>query len=777
MSDDATPEHDNSIARAMDEGRAHHSAGRLPQAEAMYRHVLAAEPNNPDALYMLGGTALQQGKNALAAECFDKAITAQPDSADYHINLGIALNAQGKRKDAVAAFQSGAALAPDDAGAHYNLGIALQGVGRLDGAEAAYRRAVQLRLDHAGLHFNLGNVLRARGKLEDAAAALQKALTLKPDYAEAHNNLGNVLRGQGHLDGAVASLQKALALKPDDAPAHNNLAAVLLDQGKPGEALVALGKALALNPENAEAHFNLGNALRAQDKLDDAVAAYNRAIKLRPDYVKAHNNLGAALQNQGKLRAAEAAYREILTMQPDDAEAHNNLGGVLKDQGRLEEALPSFRRAIAIDPAFDQAHSNLIFCLPYDPRTTARELAAEQRAWAQQHERPILKSPEFPAADDPERRLRIGLVSPDFYAHPGGFFLEPLLSRHDRSAFEILCYANSSKNDDVTARLRGHADEWRQIAGLSDAAFAQLVRRDRIDILIELSGHQADNRLLALARRPAPIQVGWLGAVNGRGMASLDYLITDSIHAPVDDDTDALYVEQLIRLPNGYACYRPPDYAPAVREPPAIRTGHLTFGCFNNFAKINDRVIALWAKILHAVPDAHLMVKTPALKDDITRQQLVEAFAAAGISGARIDLRGPSPHAELLACYGEVDIALDPFPYSGGLTTCEALWMGVPVITWPGELAQGRHSASHLTNVGLSEFIAGSAAEYVERATRWANDIPALSALRACLRENMAISNLCDGAKFTLVFESELRRIWRQWSNAGRGERFTDGRA
>ena len=578
-------------------------------------------------------------------------------------------------------------------------------------------------------------------------------------------NRGRAHHSAGRLTEAEENYRQVLAAEPNHPEALYLLGGAALQQGNHARAAELIGRAIAAAPGVSEYHIDHGIALSAKGRRKDAVAAYNKALNLRPDYAKANNNLGAVLQDQGKLRDAVAVYRRVVALDPDDAEAHNNLAGALKDQGRLEEAVPTFRRAIAVDPAFDEAHSNLIMALAYDPRTTAGELAAEHQAWAARHERPLAAPPDFPAGDDPERRLRIALVSADFYSHPEGFFMEPMLAHHDRASFEMLCYANTTRSDAVTARLKGHADGWRDIAGLSDRAFAERVRRDRIDILLELTGHQAHNRLLALVRRPAPLQVAWLSAVNGRGMASLDYLITDRIHAPAGDD--ALYVEQLTRMPDGYACYRPPDYAPAVSELPALRQEHVTFGCFNNFAKTNDRVIALWAKILHAVPDAHLLMKAAALDDRMSRELLHGKFEAAGVSRQRIELQGRAPHAELLSGYGEVDIALDPFPYSGGLTTCEALWMGVPVITWPGGFAQGRHCASHLTQVGLGEFIANSAEAYAALASRWAEDISALSELRAGLRARMAGSTLCDGAKFTAAFERELRRIWRRYCEAG----------
>ena len=765
MSDKITVMKRKTMTAAMDEGRAHHSAERLPEAEAIYRGVLEAEHDNADALHLLGVIAHHRKNNELSVKYVTQAIAAKPAIADYHITLGIAFSAQGMANEAVAAFKRGAELNPDDAEAHYNLGIAWQAVGKNADAVACHRRAVALKPDLAEAHYSLGNTLKNEGMLDDAVIAYHRVLALRPDDGEAYNNLGNTLRKLGKLDDAEAALASALKLAPDIAVMHNNLGAVLLDRGNLDGAVREFRKALALKPGYAQAHDNLGNALKDQGKLDAAVAAFHKALEIRPDYSLAHNNLATALMDQGKLEDAVGACRRALELDPDSTVAHGNLGAALMDQGRLAAAMTSFRRAIEIDPAFDQAHSNLLFSLPYDARTTAAELFFEHRRWADLHEAQVTKLPEIPAADDAERPLRIGFVSPDFHTHPVGFFLEPVLSHHDRSRFEMVCYANATKTDDVTTRLRHSASEWREIFGFNDDDFAALVRRDRIDILIELTGHQAENRLLALARRPAPLQVAWMGGVNGRGLSALDYLITDRIHAR--PGAEEFYMEKLIRMPHGYACYRPPDYAPALQAPPAQRSGRLTFGCFNNISKINDRVIALWAEILHAVPDARLLVKTVALDDRPTRQRLMDKFEAAGVSRQRVELQGRSPHAELLAGYGEVDIALDPFPYSGGLTTCEALWQGVPVITWPGELPQGRHSASHLTHAGLSDSIAASGREYIALAVRWANDIPALTRLRAGLRDRMAKSNLCDGAKFTSDLEGELRKIWRRRCAAG----------
>ena len=362
---------------------------------------------------------------------------------------------------------------------------------------------------------------------------------------------------------------------------------------------------------------------------------------------------------------------------------------------------------------------------------------------------------------DPERPLRLGFVSPDLRLHPVGFFLARVLENLARPSFEVVCYGSRADRDTLSVRLAAAANEWHDVVGLDDDALADRIRGDRIDILFDLSGHTTENRLLVFARRPAPIQISWIGYVGTTGLKAMGYLIADRFHVP--PGAEVHYCETVLRMPDGYVCYDPPAKAPPVGPLPALGRGQFTFGSFNNVAKLTNEVIALWAEIVRQVPGARLVLVSEALDGVTARDRISAAFVAAGGDRDRLELRGGTPWLEVLAAYNTIDLALDPFPYSGGLTTCEALWMGVPVITCPGETFAGRHSLSHLSNVGMTETIVADAREYVDLAVRLAADLPHLASLRAGLRARMAESPLCDGPRFAGHLMVLLRAVWRQW--------------
>ena len=422
---------------------------------------------------------------------------------------------------------------------------------------AAYRTALELKFDHADAHYNLGIALKDQGKLDEAVAAYRTALELKPDHADAHNNLGNALKGQGKLDEAVAAFRKALELKPDHADAHNNL----------------------------------GNALKDLGKLDEAVAAFHKALELKPDHADAHNNLGNALKGQGKLDEAVAAYHKALKLKPDHAGAHSNLGSALKDQGKLGEAVAAFHKALKLKPDHSGAHSNLLFCMNYDQQTSQQEILAESRRWDEIHGAScgaIVRC--HPNNPDAERRLRVGYVSPDFRDHSVSYFLDPLIAGHDRHAFEVFCYAEVVNPDNKTARFQGLSDGWCSTVGMTYATVTERIREDAIDILVDLAGHSANNRMLVFGQRPAPVQVTWLGYPNTTGLSAMDYRLSDTIADP-EGDADALHSETLVRLPNGFLCFTPATDAPEICEAPALTTGQVTFGSFNNLPKVTPNVV------------------------------------------------------------------------------------------------------------------------------------------------------------------------------------------
>ncbi len=655
---------------------------------------------------------------------------------------------------------------PRQVAARHLLGLVAHQRGHNDLAVRHIGAALRLRPDYAEAHNNLGVALLALGRLDEAADAFGQALRLKPGHSEAHNNLGLALLEQGRPEEAESSVRQALRLQPGHSEAHNNLGVALLQQGRPGEAEAAYQQALRLRPDYAKAHVNLGNALRAQGRLEEAVAAYRHALHLQPGCAEACSNFGVLLADQGRPGEAEAAHQQALRLMPGNAEAHNNLGNALRAQGRLEEAVAAYQQALRLKPGFVEAHSSLLFTLNYRPGVSLAELAAAHAGYERQHAAP-LRAAWRPHANgrDPERRLRLGFLSPDLRRHPVGYFAVRCLENLDRTRAEVVCYNNALKADDLTARFRAAATVWRDVVGWSDDRLAEQVRADGIDVLFDLAGHTARNRLLVFARKPAPLQVTWIGYEGSTGLAAMDYILADSSVIPAA--AEAHYCERVLRLPDSYVCYDPPPAAPPVAAPPAPGRGHVTFGCCNNPAKITAAVIELWSRILLQVPGSRLVLKYRGIDDPACARRFREGFAAQGIDAGRLELLGPSPYEEYLAHYQGLDVALDPFPFCGGVTTCEALWMGVPVVTWPGPTFAGRHSLSYLSSLGLTELVAGDPEEYERLAVRLARDWPRLAELRARLRPQMAGSPLCDGPRFAANLLAVVRGAWRRWAEAG----------
>jgi protein O-GlcNAc transferase len=545
---------------------------------------------------------------------------------------------------------------------------------------------------------------------------------------------------------------------------ENNRGVQLLAQRRHVEAEAAFRHALALEPNlPPEVQYNLAKALQNQEKFGEAEPLYRHVLEHRPDWAECHYSLATLCFSRRRLADAEAAYRRALQHKPDHVEAMNSLAAnVLTHTGRTDEAAAVYRQALAVQPEHAVCHSNLLLNEHYRPGVTPAGLAEAHAAWEGRHAAP-LRSAWRPFAHDrdPERPLRVGFVSADFGLHPVGLFLAPVLERLRPPEWSTVCYANQRKADEQTQRLARAAGLWRNVADLDDEALAAQVRADGIDLLLDLSGHTGGNRLLTFARRPAPVQLTWMAYVGTTGLAAMDYLIADRFHVPAGAERH--YVEKVLRLPAGYLCYEPPAYAPAVGPLPALAAGRVTFGAFHNPAKITPRVVATWADVLRRVAGSRLVLKSHWLDDADLRRRLTEQFAAHGIAAGRLELLGNTGHREQLERYNTVDLALDSFPYSGGLTTCEACWMGVPVVTCPGETFASRHSLGHLSNAGLTETIAADPADSVGTAVRLAHDLPRLADLRAGLRPRMAGSSLCDAARFTVQFAAALRGAWRDW--------------
>jgi predicted O-linked N-acetylglucosamine transferase (SPINDLY family) len=739
----------------------HHQSGRLEQAATLYGKILEADPRHADANHLLGVIAFQLGRNEVAADLIGMAIAANRSNPAFHSNLGNALNGMGRPDDALAAYDTALRLRPDYADAHYNRGNVLRDMGRLGDALAACDTALRLRPDYADAHYSRGNVLRDMGRLDDALTAYDGALRLRPDYAEAYNNRGNALLGMGRLDDALAAYDGALRLRPDYADAHYNRGNVLQDMARLDDALAAYDTALHLRPDLAETHNNRGNTLREMGRLDDALAAYDTALHLRPDYADAHNNRGNALFGMGRLDDALAAYDTALRLRPDFADAHYNRGNALRDMARLDDALAAYDTALRLRPDYADAHSNKLLALHYGAFDARGAIAAQARAFGAGVNR--AGAPQaFANAPIPDRRLRIGYVSGDLRRHPVGYFLQSILRNHASDAVEVFCYSNNLKDDDLTASFQSEADHWRRLRGLTDEAAASLIRADAIDILVDMSGHTALNRLPLFARRPAPVQVSWLGYFGTTGLTAMDYVLADRFVVPPGEE-DA-FTEQVWRMPGSYLCFMPPDMDVPVR--PRDVQGPITFGSFNNLAKLSPHTVSLWARVVQSVPQSRLLLKTSQLADAAVCQAVRERFAGHGIEADRLVLEGPSPRADLLASYNRVDIALDPYPYGGGTTTAEALWMGAPVVTLRGGTWTGRVSESILSTVGLSDLVAGSQEAYVDLAAKLAADQDRRTALHATLRSRLEASPFCDGAGFTRQLEDACRGMWKHWCKA-----------
>jgi predicted O-linked N-acetylglucosamine transferase (SPINDLY family) len=725
------------------------------------------------------GAILQpQGRLEEALAAYDHAAPPKADHAEAHAGRGAALLQQRRLEEALAAYDQALRSQPDAPELHFRRGVLLHGQGRLEAALAAYDRAVRLKPDCAEAHAGCGAIHLQEGRLEEALRAYDQALQSLPDVPQLHFGRGRVLRRLARLAEALAAYDQALSLRPDYPDAHFARGVVLQQQGRLGEALEAYERARRIKPDWAIAQINCGVMLEAHRRLDEALAAQDQALRLAPAHPLAHLNRGVALLQLGRATEALAAFDEALRIKPDFAQAHNNRGRILQDQGRFGEAEAAYQRALAVAPSYAAAYSNYLFCLNYDPAQDDDALAAAHRVWGEQHcSRPNAFA-TYGNSPDPDRPLTVGLVSSDFGRHPVGFFLHPLLAASSPDQLRFVCYSGRLIDDDLTGKLKPHASAWRSSLGLSDIELATAVRADEVDLLIDLAGHTAGNRLGCFALKPAPVQVHWAGYCHS--VPSMDYSLWDRIQVP--DGDERWFVESVIRLPDLRWCYEPPGYAPEVTEPPSLRRGHITFGSFNNLAKVNAGVIDLWARVLQEVPDSRLLLSWPTLGDAHEAQRLTDSFAASGIFSGRLELRRGAPdHAGVLAEYGDVDIALDPFPFCGCLTTCEALWMGVPAVTLPRTRPVSRQTQALLTALGRPEWVAKDPDDYVRIAAGLASDPARLATLRREQRARMAASPLCDGQRFARHFQAALRSIWQAWCGRDRQHdncaRATDARA
>lgn len=494
--------------------------------------------------------------------------------------------------------------------------------------------------------------------------------------------------------------------------------------------------------------------LVSRQRWEAALAAGEELVARFPTSPDAWNVLGLAAAGSGELSVAAQLYGKALALEPAFIEAENNLGIVLAGLGRVEEGIAAFHRALRRRPDYLAALDNLLLASHCSSVMPAADVAALHRAWGRLVERQVAPLAIREGARGDRDRIHVGYVSADFKRHSVAWFLEPVLARHDRDRFHVTAYASVPAPDAVTARLRGHADIWRDVAGMGDGKLARLIATDGIDVLVDLSGHTLGHRLVALAHRPARVQVTWLGYPATTGLSRVDHRITDEVADP-EGMTEAFHTEKLVRLPEGFLCYGAPAGVPAIVPPPSVARGHVTFGCFNDLAKVGEPVLAAWARLLDEVPGSRLLLKARGLGDAAGRARLVAAFTTRGIAAERIECVGfRSTLNEHLAAYEQVDVALDTFPYNGTTTTCEALWMGVPVVTIAGASHAARVGASLLAGLGLAQLVANDPADYVARAVALAGDAARLAELRGGMRARLASSPLLDAVSFTRQLEA-----------------------
>lgn len=630
--------------------------------------------------------------------------------------------------------------------------------GRHPEAEAAARDLVARFPDHHFGWMALGDVLGQTNRSGEALPIFEKAASLSPRDPEICRRLGTTLMALGRPDQALESFTKAVKLQPDSSDFHNDVGNALALLSRPAEACASYARAVKIKPDLAEAHNNMGSALNALGRSGEALASCTKALKIRADYPEANLNLGNALRNLDRLEEALGAFVKAAAIRPNFASAYSNMGFVLQELGRLDEAAAAFAKVLEITPKDLGARSSYLFVSHYLDRHSPEVL----RNIAEQFGR--LSSGRVDRAFTTWRpgasggALRVGLVSGDLGNHPVGLFLEGLLRAIDPNRVEFLAFPCKPAEDDLTIRLKSCVSVWEPIHHLNDEAAARIIHTSGVDVLLDLSGHTKANRLPLFAWKPAPVQASWLGYFATTGVAEMDYILGDRYVTPAGEANH--FTETVWSLPDAYLCFTPPAMAVAVSPLPMLSRGFLTFGSFNNLAKVTDAVVAVWARVLQAVPGSRLMLKTSALGNPAMQDSVRSRFARHGVVADRLLLEPASPRVELLQTYRDIDICLDPFPYPGATTSLEALWMGVPVLSKRGDRFLSHIGETIAHNAGLPEWIADDDDDYVARAVRFASDPSGLARLRSTLRENVLASPLFDSARFARNFEDAIGGMW-----------------
>ncbi|MBI1891039.1 MAG: tetratricopeptide repeat protein [Burkholderiales bacterium] len=713
------------------------------------------------AYFNLGITYYAMGRAADAEDSYRKALKINPRFAEALNNLGAVLREKGLLEEAASYFKLALKINPGFAEAHSNMGNVYKDEKKYAQAEASYKQALKLRHDFIEAELNLAIVCKLLNRLDEAESKFRHILAVRPSTIEAYNGLGDVLQLQNRIPEAETTYRTGLEANPHSAELHYNLGVIFQKQNRLVEAEQNYRRALEIKPDFLTAFPNLAAVYNHQRKHVEAEAICRRALQLAPQDVGILNNLGIALKETIRPDEAERIFLEALKIQPDLAETHCNLASVFHDQGRFSEAAAHYRQAVALDPEFAGAYSNLLFCLSHDETVDGVTLYAEYCRFGEHFEAPLRSSwPNHANSRDPRRPLHIGIVSADFRYHAVANFIEPVLSQWANDPSLVLhAYYNYAAEDHVTPQIRAHFAHWNTVLGLSDKELAKKIEADGIDILIDLSGHTAGNRLLTFAHRPAPIQATWIGTACTTGLQAMDYYLADRHFLPAGQ-FDEQYTEKIVRLPAAVP-FLPSDAAPDINALPALSNKRITFGSFNRLSKLSRPVIALWAQVLRALPTSRMLLGAMPLAGSY--DTLLGWFADEGIDRSRLSFHDRCGMGEYLRLHQQVDICLDTFPYNGGTTTLHALWMGVPTLTLAGKTPVGRAGTAGLCHVGMEDFIAGTKDEFVQKAVEWANKPQELAQLRQELRSRVAASPMGQPAVLTSGLTQALRTMWQRW--------------
>ena len=763
-----------------------HQSENFAQAEEFYLRALQINPKHSDANYNLGLMAMQLGKSEMGLSYLQTAWESDLTIGQYWLTLTECLFEMGHTKEALMIIEDAILRGIDlpqslpllmrvkeqqekefklssaselvDVGQNVvNFYRSMQSVDQsgLDGHQSLSNRLINCPTDketgHKSSKTKSGTL---KNVIVKPASISRKKITQKEREAL------KSLYDNGSFDEAESLARKMTSHSPKDAFGWKVLGVLLGQFERREEALLALQKATSLSIGDAEGHYNLGIVYRSLERLNDAEKSFRFAIKLVPKYAAAFNNLGLILFEKRHIQEAKSCFEEALLILPNYAEAHRNMATVLHALGDIDESVTHLKRARQIDPDLTDLNTTLLFYMSEMVGVSSEELFAEHCRYGDYVEGPLRASwSQHDNLRDPEKNLKIGFVSGDFYKHAVSSFIEPVLIHlMEYPQLSLYAYSDPEIEDETTNRLRGYFSHWYSMTGVSDEKLAEKIRGDGIDILVDLSGHTARNRLLTFARKPAPVQLSWIGYPGTTGLQSMDYYLMVPFSSPPGKFDDQ-FTEKLVYLPA--TPFSPSDLSPPVNTLPALKNGYITFGSFNRQSKINPSVIALWSELLRALPESKMLLDV--MPQVGSGDRLIELFSLEGIAAERLMLHPRAGTERYLALHHQVDICLDTFPYNGGTTTLNALWMGVPTLTLAGSTLPGRLGAGMLGQVGLNSFVAEDKSDFVEKGVSWANSLITLSSLRLELRERFKQSAIGQPTIIALSLERALRIMWRRW--------------